>query len=73
MSPSPRYWRDRLAAGLRSKQPHPTGGQFADARDGPLTPEIRDLFMNRRTLSVLAIDIAWFFVIIFDMVIKPFS
>jgi hypothetical protein len=41
--------------------------------DGPLTPEIRDLFMNRRTLSVLAIDSAWFFVIIFDMVIKPFS
>jgi hypothetical protein len=41
--------------------------------DGPLTPEIQDLFMNRRTLSVLAIDIAWFFVIIFDMVIKPFS
>ena len=41
--------------------------------DGPLTPEIHDLFMNRRTLSVLAIDIAWFFVIIFDMVIKPFS
>lgn len=29
--------------------------------------------MNRTTLSVLAIDIAWFFVIIFDMVIKPFS
>ena len=29
--------------------------------------------MNRRTLSVLAIDIAWFFVIIFDKVIKPFS
>ena len=28
--------------------------------DGPLTPEIRDLFMNRRTLSALAIDIAWF-------------
>jgi hypothetical protein len=41
--------------------------------DGPLTPEIRDLFMNRRTLAVLAIDIAWFFVIIFDMVVKPFS
>ncbi|MEO6350556.1 MAG: hypothetical protein ABIP53_07885 [Candidatus Limnocylindrales bacterium] len=41
--------------------------------DGPLTPEIRDLFMNRRTMSVLAIDVAWFFVIIFDMVIKPFS
>ena len=28
--------------------------------------------MNRTTLSVLVIDIAWFFVIIFDMVIKPF-
>jgi hypothetical protein len=41
--------------------------------DGPLTPEIHDLFMNRRTVSVLVIDIAWFFVIIFDMVIKPFS
>ncbi|HET6744631.1 MAG TPA: hypothetical protein VFH90_02145 [Candidatus Limnocylindria bacterium] len=41
--------------------------------DGPLTAEIRDLFMNRRTLSVLAIDIAWVPVMIFDMVIKPFS
>ena len=41
--------------------------------DGPLTPEIRELFMNRRTVSALAIDIAWFFAIIFDMVIKPFS
>ena len=41
--------------------------------DGPLTPEIRHLFMNGKTLSVLAIDIVWFFVIIFDMVIKPFS
>lgn len=41
--------------------------------DGPLTPEIRDLFMNRTTVSVLAIDIAWVPVIIFDMVIKPFS
>jgi hypothetical protein len=41
--------------------------------DGPLTPEIHDLFMNRRTLSVLVIDIVWFPVIIFDMVIKPFS
>ena len=41
--------------------------------DGPLTPEIRDLFMNRTTLSVLAIDIAWVPVMIFDMVIKPFS
>jgi hypothetical protein len=41
--------------------------------DGPLTPEIQDLFMNRKTLSVLVIDIAWFFAIIFDMVIKPFS
>jgi hypothetical protein len=41
--------------------------------DGPLTPEIRDLFMNRRTVSVLVIDIAWVPVMIFDMVIKPFS
>jgi hypothetical protein len=41
--------------------------------DGPLTPEIRDLFMNRRTVSVLVIDIVWVPVMIFDMVIKPFS
>ncbi|HEX5015083.1 MAG TPA: hypothetical protein VFV72_13100 [Candidatus Limnocylindrales bacterium] len=41
--------------------------------DGPLTSEIRELFMNRKTLTVLAIDIVWVFVIIFDMVIKPFS
>ena len=41
--------------------------------DGPLTLEIRDLFMNRRTMAVLAIDIAWVPVMIFDMVIKPFS
>ena len=41
--------------------------------DGPLTPEIRDLFMNRRTVAVLVIDIVWVPVMIFDMVIKPFS
>jgi len=41
--------------------------------DGPITPEIRNLFMNRTTLAVLAINIAWLPVIIFDMVIKPFS
>jgi hypothetical protein len=41
--------------------------------DGPLTPEIRQLFMNRTTLTVLAIDIVWLPLIVFDMVIKPFS
>jgi hypothetical protein len=41
--------------------------------DGQITPEIRDLFMNRRTVSVLAVDIAWIPVMIFDMVVKPFS
>ena len=41
--------------------------------DGPLTPEIRDLFMNRTTVAVLVIDIVWVPVMIFDMVIKPFS
>ncbi len=41
--------------------------------DGPISPEIRHLFMNRTTLTVLAIDIAWLFVIVFDMVVKPFS
>jgi hypothetical protein len=56
-----RTWPLRLAEAVRRTP------------DGPLTPEIRDLFMNRRTLAVLALDIAWFFVIIFDMVIKPFS
>lgn len=41
--------------------------------DGPLTPEIRDMFMNRRTVSVLVVDIVWMPAMIFDMVIKPFS
>jgi hypothetical protein len=41
--------------------------------DGPLTPEIRALFLNRTTLAVLAIDVVWLPVMIFDMVIKPFS
>ena len=41
--------------------------------DGPITPEIRQLFMNRTTLAVLAFDVAWLFVIVFDMVVKPFS
>jgi hypothetical protein len=41
--------------------------------DGPITPELRDLFMNRTTMTVLAIDTVWLFVIVFDMVVKPFS
>jgi hypothetical protein len=41
--------------------------------DGPLTPEIRNLFMNRRTVSVLVVDIVWVPVMLFDMVVKPFS
>ena len=41
--------------------------------DGPITPEIRDLFMNGRTVSVLVIDIVWIPAMIFVMVIKPFS
>ena len=41
--------------------------------DGPLSPEIRDLFMNRTTVWVLVIDIVWIPAMIFDMVIKPFS
>jgi hypothetical protein len=29
--------------------------------------------MNPRTLTVLAINATWLFVVVFDMVIKPFS
>lgn len=46
---------------------------LARTPDGPLTPEIRDLFMNPVTVWVLAIDVVWFPVIVFDMVVKPFS
>jgi hypothetical protein len=41
--------------------------------DGPVTPEIRELFTNRITMAVLVIDIVWVPALVFDMVVKPFS
>jgi hypothetical protein len=41
--------------------------------DGPVTPEIVELFRSRRMLAAEAVSLAVVFLLIFDMVVKPFS
>jgi hypothetical protein len=41
--------------------------------DGPVTPEITDLFTNSRTVAFNVVDLAVVLGLIFDMVVKPFS
>ncbi|HEY2916467.1 MAG TPA: hypothetical protein VGI98_04550 [Candidatus Limnocylindrales bacterium] len=43
------------------------------APDGPVTPEIVELFNNRREVAVSIIDYVILAALIFDMVVKPFS
>jgi hypothetical protein len=49
------------------------GAVLATTPDGPLTPEISEMFTDRRVVIVTAIDYLIVAVIIFDMVVKPFS
>jgi hypothetical protein len=56
-----RTWPMRLATTLETTP------------DGPVTAEIVALFTNSRTLAFTAVDLAVVFVLIFDMVVKPFS
>ena len=56
-----RTWPMRLAKTLET------------APDGPVTPEIVELFMSSRALVITAIDVAVVFGLIFDMVVKPLS
>lgn len=41
--------------------------------DGPLTPEIRSLFADRRHIAVSVLSYSIFVLILFDMVVKPLS
>ena len=56
-----RTWPLRLARAL-DKTP-----------DGPVTPEIVELFSSSRTLAFAVVDLVVVFGLIFDMVVKPFS
>lgn len=49
------------------------GELLATAPDGPLTPEIKDLFASTSHRAVTAFNYVWIPVLVFDMVVKPFS
>lgn len=49
------------------------GALLAETPDGPLTPEIRAMFAGTRAVVLTIISYAIFALIIFDMVVKPFS
>ena len=56
-----RTWPMRMAKALEA------------APDGPVTPQIAELFSSTRTIAFTVLDIVVVFAIIFDMVVKPFS
>ena len=49
------------------------GKLLATTPDGPVTPEIRAMFSDARTVWLTVIDYVIVVVILFDMVVKPFS
>jgi hypothetical protein len=49
------------------------GAILATTPDGPLTPEIRDLFSSTGHRALETYDFLWLPVLVFDMVVKPFS
>ncbi len=49
------------------------GPALATATDGPLTPEIQAIFTGREYVLGALFGVAIVFVLIFDMVVKPFS
>lgn len=49
------------------------GALLMKTPDGPLTPEIRELFDDRRTVVLTVIDYLLPVLLIFDMVVKPFG
>ena len=49
------------------------GQLLRTAADGPLTPEITAMFTDRRVVALTIVDYAIVVVLIFDMVLKPFS
>ena len=49
------------------------GALLATTPDGPLTPEIRAMFTDTRTVVLTVVDYLIVALIVFDMVVKPFS
>ena len=49
------------------------GALLAQTPDGPLTPEIRAMFTDTRVVALTVVDYAVVVLVIFDMVVKPFS
>lgn len=49
------------------------GQLLATTPDGPLTPELSAMFTDRRVVTLTAIEYLIVAVVIFDMVVKPFS
>jgi hypothetical protein len=49
------------------------GALLARTPDGPLTPEIVTMFTDTRVVALTVIDYLIVVVLIFDMVVKPFS
>jgi hypothetical protein len=49
------------------------GARLATTPDGPLTPEIRELFSSRGHVALEVFDFFWIPALVFDMVVKPFS
>lgn len=49
------------------------GALLANTPDGPLTPEIRAMFTDTRVVVLTAVDYVIVALILFDMVVKPFS
>ena len=46
---------------------------LATTPDGPVTPELEALFASTSHRAVTAFNYAWIPVLVFDMVVKPFS
>ncbi len=49
------------------------GALLAQTPDGPITPEIAAMFTDTRVVVMTVVDYAIVALIIFDMVVKPFS
>lgn len=49
------------------------GALLATTPDGPLTPEVRAMFTDRRVVTLTLVEYVIVVSIIFDMVVKPFS
>jgi hypothetical protein len=49
------------------------GALLASTPDGPTTPEIRAMFDGQRVVATTIVEITVLVLLVFDMVVKPFS